>query len=1046
MIPCIPLQSINLLTGTADERYQFSQEFFRETHYPQVFHRYYNNKLVEKITEEDLFLEINQEHSQGNRIYTIFGSTGSGKSEFLCWLKDKHEILEKSRQIIRISRSELNPQILIKKCYSSLGLDIHDMIIDEEKWNLLVKKPVSIINQIIWTTLSSMFDTDEEIIPLTMLLRPIIEKNISDFAEQIHQGKIHSPLQVISFEEFNQVLGSTSIKHNIDYISLSDQLIKNLDYYLFQGYSMVTLLQQLSIHLKQLKIRPLLLIDDLVQSLNIYAADVLDHFLSLEEGNWDIVVGITPGVLREDEIKNRLIQRILNLDTIEDRVKKLWLSDESGSTFYSLSPEEATNYIEKYIHALKLRNGYRCSSECPHAHQCKSLLVDDTCSLEHLPLNNQALERIYLGIPEGKGTLRYMILHSKEILRFLIQGNGGSKVKQMEHYLLRDCYVDTDDRLIKFLAEMYANKSYDTVTLSAPLVQHFLPDWNEEEIMLPIKKVLHTEHSEDISNSISSPKKSITPVRNWIEGKKVNLHLLDPVRSGVATLIQDIVKSTQISRKFTSRPSASLQRSEVIQKLKYPILFKKRNIEHILLERSFHLLHLEGYQQRKIPERRNIFTHLANDYSIAKWVYQGEKLHEAWKKDIEKQLNMSLMEFSALFKMLISKWYDISTVSWLSHIPGPYNHDTLKDAESLFLDWFALRDNIVDYASLNQIKLDKSFEEYFLSLKFSSVLNKHSLNGVPLGGYLESVQVNLKEYKKNIEEAVILKAKTFGRILPLLSKDAKKYQTLLNIINRNYMQSFSFDELIVINKMDSCLKQEGIYNRYEQLSSENITLKELHQQWLHVSDELYQMLQEKTYSQISKPQIELELIYDEKVLFERIYQYQEQINLMKDYIKALSSMPLEMFEELREKECLIYQKDIINDWNEFTKNATLLLQGQRVTEVMIDSKEKWMKVRYHSWLKHWLKQKEHIKNIKNMIPALVNDRNYLIQGDNIEEVIQFLEEDSWIRPQLKKHIRTILLEGRTQLPFKQRQQIVKDLEKVVPKFTNILAMELTLRK
>lgn len=176
MLPCLNKSSIKNLYNTADERYNFSPEFFRETHYPQVLNRYYKNELIEKMTEAQLLEELEEDHSYGNRVFVIFGSTGSGKSELLCWVKDQWEFKGNTRPIIRISRSELNPQMLVKKCYESVGLEIEDIIIDEKKWDLLISKPITIINQMVWTTMSEFFENDDEIVPTTMLLRPVIEK------------------------------------------------------------------------------------------------------------------------------------------------------------------------------------------------------------------------------------------------------------------------------------------------------------------------------------------------------------------------------------------------------------------------------------------------------------------------------------------------------------------------------------------------------------------------------------------------------------------------------------------------------------------------------------------------------------------------------------------------------------------------------------------------------------------------------------------------------------------------------------------------------
>ncbi|MEH7255606.1 hypothetical protein V7111_26205, partial [Neobacillus niacini] len=104
MIPCISTKSIGYLYGTADERYSFSKDFYRKTHFPQILNRYYKNKLFESVTEKDLLQELEENHTFGNRVYVIFGSTGSGKSELLCWIRDQWDLTNNPRPIVRISR------------------------------------------------------------------------------------------------------------------------------------------------------------------------------------------------------------------------------------------------------------------------------------------------------------------------------------------------------------------------------------------------------------------------------------------------------------------------------------------------------------------------------------------------------------------------------------------------------------------------------------------------------------------------------------------------------------------------------------------------------------------------------------------------------------------------------------------------------------------------------------------------------------------------------------------------------------------------------
>jgi hypothetical protein len=272
MIPCINKDALKLLVGTADERFQFSPDYFRKTHFPQIMHRYNKSQLTAEITEQEIFNELREVDTLGNRIYVIFGSTGSGKSELLCWLKDQWIESKVNRPVVRISRSELNPQILIKKCYESIGIEMNIQI-DERRWDHLLKKPITLINQMVWSALAECLHSDDVIVPAALLLRPVIEKNITIFSKQIERGKIKTPLQILSYEQYEEIVRSTTIQIPVDYPILHQALMHKLDHFLFEGWDITSLFKQLSKILIENQIRPLLLIDDLVQSVNLYATE-----------------------------------------------------------------------------------------------------------------------------------------------------------------------------------------------------------------------------------------------------------------------------------------------------------------------------------------------------------------------------------------------------------------------------------------------------------------------------------------------------------------------------------------------------------------------------------------------------------------------------------------------------------------------------------------------------------------------------------------------------------------------------------------------------
>ncbi|WP_312474716.1 hypothetical protein [Neobacillus sp.] len=838
MIPCISTKSVNYLYGTADERYSYSKDFFRKTHFPQTLNRYYRNKLTESVSENDLLEEIEEHHTFGNRIFVIFGSTGSGKSELLCWIRDQWSLSNNPRPIIRISRNELNPQVLVKKCYESIGLELGDLIIDEYKWDLLLSKPITIINQMVWSTMSELFESDDDIVPATLLLRPVIEKNILEFTKQILKGKISKPLEIITKEEFELLLNSTTIKIDIHYNKFRDSLLKKLDQYLFQGTDMKTIFKQLTKLLLELKIRPVLLIDDLVQSINLYAADLLDYFLTLEEGNWDVVIGLTPGVEQGEDFTLELKNRIKNLDTIDDRVKKLWLSDESGSNFFTLEKKQAQQYLLNYILALKEANGYTCTGKCPHANSCKRLFIDSDTDLNILPFNIPLINRIFDGIPNGKGTLRYLILHSREILQFLIKGESKA-AKKIINLLNREVFVEHEDKTIKLLSEMYSSPNDKEYTIAYSFLKHFKFDC--PDITVSVRK-LGSYNKEEINEDISEARNVVNPhIRDWIEGHKVKDQLLEPLRSGVATIIHEIVKGSSIVRENTSRAiksSAVIQRCEIVNRYKYPISFKENNKMQIVIDKNINLLQISNFQQLKMQDRGDMFAKISNDINVSEWIFQTERLKRQWVSELEKYLGYPIEDFAYYFKNLMSKIHRIGQSDWTSSIVNPIQKEWLEIAEEFFLDWFALRDNIVDYNKIDNMIEDKNFDQKFLSFTPSKALNKFQIKNYPLGNFIVDLQKAVKNYLDSIKPLVIDKAneiislKRFTRLIP--GDLVQKIEPINNILQK---ENLILDDIKYIDDIVNFLSKEENRNVITQFQNEQSYLNNINKFFPLIEDD-----------------------------------------------------------------------------------------------------------------------------------------------------------------------------------------------------------------
>ncbi|WP_129727933.1 hypothetical protein [Ectobacillus funiculus] len=774
MIPCLDVKTLKMLKGTADERYEFSRELFRETHYPQVMSEFYKQKLLRQWKEKELLAELQDApESTGNRVYIIFGSTGSGKSELLCWLRDQWIMHKVTRPVIRISRSELNPQLLIKKCYNALNIQAEDLQLDEQKWDILLKKPITIVNQIIWTALSEVMECDEEIVPVALLLRPVVERNIMDFAKQVRKKKISKPLQIITEGEFKKVQQCTTIPVEIKFKTLQDALAKKLEHFLFQGHSLSQLLKQLSHYLKQQGIRPLLLIDDLVQSVNLYAAEILDHFITLEEGNWDVVVGLTPGVVNATDYNKEFNQRVQHLDTIDDRVKKLWLSDEAGETFFSLSKEQAHEYTEKYLNALKKANGYTCSVECPYYQGCKELLIGES-NTKILPFNRALISRIYDGIPAGKGVLRYMVLHMREILKSL-SSKKIKDVQRIQGYIQRDSFVKYDSPVIKLLGEMFADSNDDFVTLPGQMLQSFGLD--ALDVTLPLMKF--TEEVVPIEEQVAI-KKEVIPAHflDWVEGRQVNENVLDPLKKSTAQIVHEVTKGTNISRPYTPRyvrAGSTLQRTEVQQRYKYPIVLGESREPTIVIQKDLSNKYLLNFHEQKPQRKADLFSRSTQDSFIADWIYTTEFLKEDWRCEIEQLLQLSLPKFAHGLKTYMDIWWTVGQADWGKDFQPLISDEIYELIEHLYLDWFSLRDNMIDYASIELMPDVNEFEIWLKTFKPQPALSKYSIGEYNLDKFLYLLHETVLEMKKKAVAFITERMKLYRELVPFIHSVNMEY-------------------------------------------------------------------------------------------------------------------------------------------------------------------------------------------------------------------------------------------------------------------------------
>ncbi|MGA8942173.1 MAG: hypothetical protein WB502_05580, partial [Thermoactinomyces sp.] len=559
-----------------------------------------------------------------------------------------------------------------------------------------------------------------------------------------------------------------------------------------------------------------ILIDDIVQSMNIYASELLDYFITLEEGNWDVIIGLTPGALQDSDKGTNLMHRILHLDTIDDRIQKLWLTDESGHAFYTLNRNDVVSFLEKYLLELKSSQGFTCNNNCPYSTNCSRFLVGKRSRLSLLPFNEPLIERIYDGIPAGKGKLRYIILHTREIIKFLISGTTRN-LSRIEKLIERNLLADHDSPLLKLLGEMFAEPDANYVTLPKGWVKHAIT--KSDPIILELHPI-KTPEIFNVTNPIGDVEEHIhlLHLRDWIEGKKVNEELINSIRISVASLVHEATKATHISRQFTSRQSTTLQRNEVEKGVRYPVSFSNSNNNNIKVNRTVQLLKIYGFHQQKNPQKRVIFSQLSNSWEIANWVYHGEKLRNHWLNELEKALGFPIDVFAFQLRTWMNNWLEVNKSSSILSLPEiPFSPKIQKTIEAFFLDWFALRDNIIDATKIKQIEADPKFEKKFLLRAFPRILERYQIFNVSLFTFLNDLQHNFKSYQVNLRNYLESKCLQYEEMLEYLQISKPEYiKQVLTICQQIKKQTFNPFLLLKVAKLESNFLAQEIYESYEE--------------------------------------------------------------------------------------------------------------------------------------------------------------------------------------------------------------------------------------
>jgi hypothetical protein len=712
----ITSNSLSTFSPTADQRYLLGADVFLRTHFPMKLLARRHSNLSLPIEENDLLAQLlsQQDTLNGNRLWVVYGIPGSGKSELMRWLETRisQEDAVRAKSMVRISRNELDVLSIAERFRNLLPTSFFGER-TYDRWNTARKKPRALTKLILLFALENLLDSDEVINALFYRLLNVVQPHVERVLTASDEESPSRSVELMSMEAWDIIVSETSLPITIEYEQFRHQLTTAFCQHLLEGLSLPDTLRQVSQETKKnCGLRPLLLIDDLVQSLNLFASDILDYFITLEEGCWDVVIGLTPAAFETSQRGRLLLQHISYLDTIDDRVEKLWLSDEAGYDSYVLTEENCHEFAKLYLKEYEMSNGTESVSAL-------------------YPFNREALVRIYRSLPAGKGKPRYFLRHLQTILEAVAQGEAVlsvvAKLAQTEYTAL------CADKYLATLCECYGPLLSDETTREVTLPVELLGAFDIESsssITLPIEPLFKIHLRREAVVEVTNDEEKAA-VRDWLLNRDVNRQLLRPLRQGAARLLRTTSFLTAIHSPNIARVHGILSWQKPYLDIHPPISLEDVDEnDGIFLSKKIGsaAFDLHRYAHAVGPDAKGLETTLLNDPEILHFFFQANDYAEKVAILLEEQLGMEL----ALLAVCLGVWATDLHVSQIDRtvplheyiirelrVPpdrlSPYRNKRWegyrKEWVQFFEDFFKLRENLYDIPRLHHLCDGKSLQD-----------------------------------------------------------------------------------------------------------------------------------------------------------------------------------------------------------------------------------------------------------------------------------------------------------------------------------------------
>lgn len=756
-------QNLSIFAPTADQRFLLGSGLFLRTHFPMVMRRYTRNGSAAMVTEDTLLGEIlDQNHSApGNRLWILYGAPGSGKSELVKWLETRlaQEDSLRRQLTIRVSRNELDVLSIVNRF---LGL-LPDCFLTEathQRWQAARQKSRTLSKLILLFALENLLESDELINALFYRLLNAVQPYVdSVLATGLDAVSGRPPVELLGQETWEVIIRETSLPVPIEYEQLRHQLTVAFRDHLLEGLSLPDTMQRISVQCLQTHgRRPILLVDDLVQSLNIFATDLLDYLLTLEAGNWDVVIGLTPAAF-EDSLRGRtLLQRIAHLDTVDDRVEKLWLSDATGQESYILTEDNCHEFASCYLTELDMK-----------ALSLPAPLAED---FPLFPFNQEVLIRIYRGLPSGKGKLRYFVRALHDILMKVATGEDILTV--LVEYTQPEYVARSNNARLARLCEFYGPLLNDgkitEITVPASLLTAFVVE--EAQPVVSIEPLVRFYWRQEAAVQIIDDE-SRTAVRDWLLEKPVNRQLLKKLRQGAARWLRSLEPLDWLCRDYTAEPQGVLRWRKTYLGTQPPISVEGVDDEQdgILLSREVGMLAFDlcRYATATGVEAKALQAQLATATALVPLHFRAQEYRRLLWQQLEQQLGMRL-ELLALslyvFALAVNGEALIRIPAcppdfwlWLTELnrryrwqQGNFDEKIWKSIESLFADFFELRRAFYDGVRIQQLLEENDYRcllEQLCQIDLLQIDKDYLIGGQPLQSALQEVQTSIQKCERS---------------------------------------------------------------------------------------------------------------------------------------------------------------------------------------------------------------------------------------------------------------------------------------------------------